>query len=262
MTSDEDGGDGGDIPDAVEPGPSTEPAISREPAAEEAPDFQGPTSTERSLRCDGDRWEMNLCGTWLCCGCESTEFYSCRRPPRHETDEGVWSTVPGEPDADGLSQWPPGPDDDGGASEFPESEAPTFDPVVEPDQFEDDAPPRPLRGPRRTTSCPAPPPTSAGPTSPPRPSTLPATTRRCHKRVRDLGSQKCPGRATLSLQLPRQGPGAQPHGRVEWAPSAGCDGEEVHHRPLRLGDMMLRTPGPTRSTPRRWHCGESRRRAT
>ena len=91
ITSDEDGGDGSEIPDAVEPGPSTAPAISREPAAEQAPDFQGPTSTEwRCLQGDGDCWEMNLYGTWLCCGCESTEFYSCRRPLRHQTDEGVW----------------------------------------------------------------------------------------------------------------------------------------------------------------------------
>ena len=173
---------------------------------EQAPDFQGPTTSEwRCLRCDGDRWERNVYGVWLCCGCDGTEFYSCNRPHRHETDEGVWMFMPRRPTtqgragprADGPEQQlpskalsrrerrrrrvamqpgsgPPEPDYDG-TSELPESEAPTFDPIVEPDTADDDAPPRPPRRPRRTTSCPATPP-SSGPTSPPRPSTLPATT--------------------------------------------------------------------------------------
>ncbi|CAE7840841.1 RE2 [Symbiodinium necroappetens] len=128
---------------------------------EQAPDFQGPTTSEwRCLRCDGDRWERNVYGVWLCCGCDGTEFYSCNRPHRHETDEGVWMFMPRRPTtqgrtgprADGPGQQlpskalsrrerrrqrvamqpgggPPEPDYDGN-SELPESEAPTFDPIV------------------------------------------------------------------------------------------------------------------------------------
>ena len=81
----------------------------------------------------------------------------------------------------------------------------TFDPVVEPDQFEDDAPPRPRR-PGFAADL-------LGPTSPPRPSTLPATTL-----PRTTRSQMCPGRATLSPSSHARG-----HGRVEWAPNPGCE---------------------------------------
>ena len=88
MNSDEDAGDGGDLPDEREDGAYQEPAVAREPVVEQAPDFhsryfQGPTRTEfRCLRCDGDRWEVNLYGAWCCCACESTESYSCKRPVR------------------------------------------------------------------------------------------------------------------------------------------------------------------------------------
>ncbi|OLP87461.1 Carboxy-terminal kinesin 2 [Symbiodinium microadriaticum] len=70
MNSDEDAGDGGDLPDEREDGAYQEPAVAREPVVEQAPDFhsryfQGPTRTEfRCLRCDGDRWEVNLYGAW------------------------------------------------------------------------------------------------------------------------------------------------------------------------------------------------------
>ena len=77
-----------------------------------SPQFQGPTKSEwRCFRCDGDQWVQNVYGTWPCLGCEGTESYSCLRPHRHETDEGVWMFMPRRPDGpDRRRPQGPGPE--------------------------------------------------------------------------------------------------------------------------------------------------------
>ncbi|CAE7750496.1 RE2 [Symbiodinium sp. CCMP2592] len=138
-----------------------DPGSPAESVERQSPQTQGPENNEwRCLRCDGNRWVQNVYGTWLCCSCESTEAYSCRRPHRHETDEGVWMFMPRQtmnqgrqgPRADvpagrapallsrrerrrRRAAHHPGGDPSesslGDASEVPESETLTFDPLAE-----------------------------------------------------------------------------------------------------------------------------------
>lgn len=124
-----------------------EPELS---AAHEAPSLSTSPAPWRCSVCDFDRYHM-VGSTWTCSRCSSTDFYLATRPTKRVTSSGTWMFVPHEtggseplePPAQAtrrrkkkkrVTTGPPSgpPSSTAEADEWPESQTPTVDPVVEP----------------------------------------------------------------------------------------------------------------------------------
>ena len=124
-----------------------EPELS---TAHEAPSLSTSPAPWRCSVCDFDRYHM-VGSTWTCSRCSSTDFYLATRPTKRVTSSGTWMFVPHEtggseplePPAQAtrrrkkkkrVTTGPPSgpPSSTAEADEWPESQTPTVDPVVEP----------------------------------------------------------------------------------------------------------------------------------